>query len=550
MFRLRLSLAFGLLVALVCVQAGFVYWGANRVNDYAQHSRLASDIQSELLELSANKQRLRVWASQRLMNADASPEVRDRLLTRMQISAATLKQLAARDITLWNEISARDGVPIPPGVEQLASMAELLGDNIAAVQTRLLGLVPLQRDADFAGVWRELNQVFDMARGRDLRELINGAIERQRRAVPIARAATERGLDRVRTEAITMAGLTLLAAIVLALHLGRRLQRPLDRLLDGVRALRAGALDHRVPLGSGDEFDRVAEGFNAMAAELQQHRADADAARRRLEDAVQARTSELRSAHETLQRIDQRRRQLFADLGHELRTPTTAIRGEAEIALRGADKPAQEYRLALQRIVDDTKHLTGRINDLLLIAKAEADQLVMQSHPVNLPALLHDAADFAEALGAEHNVTVQLALPEQADALTLQADADRLRQAIVIVLDNAIRYSPRGSTVRMQCNAQADTVRIDIQDEGIGIDADELPQVFERFVRGRRARAHRADGTGIGLSIARAIIQAHHGDITLESAPEQGTRVCIELPRRAAHVAVADTEPHHEHPDH
>ncbi|WP_439893891.1 ATP-binding protein (plasmid) [Ralstonia sp. 25C] len=550
MFRLRLSLAFGLLVALVCVQAGFVYWGANRVNDYAQHSRLASDIQSELLELSANKQRLRVWASQRLMNADASPEVRDRLLTRMQISAATLKQLAARDITLWNEISARDGVPIPPEVEQLASMAELLGDNIAAVQTRLLGLVPLQRDADFAGVWRELNQVFDMARGRDLRELINGAIERQRRAVPIARAATERGLDRVRTQAITMAGLTLLAAIVLALHLGRRLQRPLDRLLDGVRALRAGALDHRVPLGSGDEFDRVAEGFNAMAAELQQHRADADAARRRLEDAVQARTSELRSAHDTLQRIDQRRRQLFADLGHELRTPTTAIRGEAEIALRGADKPAHEYRLALQRIVDDTKHLTGRINDLLLIAKAEADQLVMQSHPVNLPALLHDAADFAEALGAEHDVTVQLALPEQADALTLQADADRLRQAIVIVLDNAIRYSPRGSTVRMQCNVQADTVHIDIQDEGIGIDADELPQVFERFVRGRRARAHRADGTGIGLSIARAIIQAHHGDITLESAPEQGTRVCIELPRHATHAAVANAEPHHEHPGH
>lgn len=550
MFRLRLSLAFGLLVALVCVQAGFVYWGANRVNDYAQHSRLASDIQSELLELSANKQRLRVWASQRLMNADASPEVRDRLLARMQASAATLQQLARRDITLWNEISTRDGVPIPPEVEQLASTTELLSDNIAAVQTRLVGLVPLQRDAEFAGVWRELNQVFDMARGRDLRELINGAIERQRKAVPIARAATERGLDRVRTQAISMAGLTLLAAIVLALHLNRRLQRPLDRLLEGVRALRAGTLEHRVPLGSGDEFDRVAEGFNAMAAELQQHRADADAARRRLEDAVQARTSELRSAHGTLQRIDKRRRQLFADLGHELRTPTTAIRGEAEIALRGADKPAHEYRLALQRIVDDTKQLTGRINDLLLIAKAEADQLVMQPHPVDLPELLQDAAEFAEALGAEHDITVQLALPEPAGTLTLLADADRLRQAIVIVLDNAIRYSPRGSTVRMQCSAHADTVRIEVKDEGIGIDADELPQVFERFVRGRRARAHRADGTGIGLSIAQTIVQAHHGHITLESAPGQGTRVYIDLPRPPEHVSTEDTKPHHEHPGH
>ncbi|MCP3658006.1 MULTISPECIES: sensor histidine kinase [Herbaspirillum] len=537
MFRLRLSLAFGLLVVLVCVQAGFVYWGANRVNDYAQHSRLASDIQSELLELSANKQRLRVWASQQLMDADASPEVRDRLLASMQESAARLQQLARRDITLWTEIAARDQVPIPADVEQLASVADLLSDNIAAVQTRLLALAPLRGDAEFSGVWREINQVFDMARGRDLRELLNGAIERQRKAVPIARLATERGLDRVRTQAIFMVIMTLLGAALLALHLGRRLQRPLERLLDGVRALRAGQLDHRVPVGSGDEFDRVAEGFNAMAAELQQHRADADAARRRLEEAVEARTGELRHAHETLQHIDLRRRQLFADLGHELRTPTTAIRGEAEIALRGADKPAQEYRQALQRIVEDSKQLTGRINDLLLIAKAEADQIVMQPQPIQLHELLTDAADVAEALGADNQVSVQrLPFPE-ADACWLMADAERLRQAIVIVLDNAIRYSPRGAVVSVQCLQQPDRVQILITDQGIGIDADELPQVFERFVRGRRARAHRADGTGIGLSIARAILHAHHGEIRLQSTPGEGTCVTIDLPRHPAPVS-------------
>nr|EUJ12821.1 membrane protein [Ralstonia solanacearum P673] len=540
------------MVALVCVQAGFVYWGANRVNDYATHSRLASDILSELLELSANKQRLRVWASQRLMNADASPEVRDRLLASMQASAATLRYLARRDIDLWGEISARDGEPTPPEVLQLASVTDLLGDNIAAVQARLVPLVPLvplQRDADFAGVWHELNEVFDMARGRDLRELINGAIERQRRAVPIARAATERGLDRVRTQALSMVVLVLLAAVTLALHLNRRLQRPLDRLLEGARALRTGALDHRVPIGSGDEFDRVAEGFNAMAAELQQHRNDADAARRRLEDAVQARTGELRTAHDALQRIDQRRRQLFADLGHELRTPTTAIRGEAEIALRGGDKPPHEYRMALERIVGGAKQLTGRINDLLLIAKAEADQLAMRPQLIDLPSVLHDAADLADALGAEHDVKIQLELPQDTAALTLPADPDRLRQAIVIVLDNAVRYSPRGGTVQLRCHLQPDAVRIEVQDHGIGIDADELPMVFERFVRGRRARAHRADGTGIGLSIAQAIVQAHRGHITLQSAPQQGTRVCIELPRH--HAAGADDTPHrHEHSRH
>jgi len=550
MFRFRLSLAFALLVALVCIQAGFVYWGANRVNDYAQHSRLASDILSELLDLSANKQRLRVWASQRLMNADAAPEVRDRVLDSMKTGAARLRELAQRDIVLWNEISALDGVPIPPEVNALASMTDLLGDNIVAVEKRLVALQPLPRDADFAGVWQELNDVFDKARGRDLRELLYGAIDRQRAAVPLARAATERGLDRVRAQAFGMAAVTLLAAIVLAWQLGRRLKRPLDQLLEGVGALRAGALDYRLPIRSGDEFEHVAEGFNAMAAELQQHRSDADAARRRLEEAVQARTAELSSAHETLQRIDQRRRQLFADLGHELRTPTTAIRGEAEIALRGGEKPAQEYRQALQHIVGAAEQLTGHINDLLLIARAEADQLVMQPQSVALLPLLQDAADFADALGAEHDVRIQLQCPDTTGGITVMADADRLRQAIVILLDNAIRYSPRGSTVSLRCHAAPTAVRIEVEDRGIGIDADELALVFERFVRGRRARAHRADGTGIGLSIAQAIVQAHHGSITLTQVEPHGTRACIELPGGPHAVVTANATPHHEHPGH
>lgn len=547
MFRFRLTLAFAVLVALVCVQAGFVYWGANRVNDYAQHSRLASDILSELLDLSANKQRLRVWASQQLMNADASPEVRDRLLDSMKRGAARLQQLAQRDIVLWNEISARDGVPIPPEVNALSSMTDLLGDNLVAVEKRLVALQQLPRDADFAGVWQELNDVFDKARGRDLRELLYGAIDRQRAAVPLARAATERGLDRLRAQAFGMAAVTLLAAVVLAWQLGRRLKRPLDQLLQGVSALRAGALDYRLPTQSGDEFEHVAEGFNAMAAELQQHRNDADAARRRLEDAVQARTAELSTAHEALQRIDQRRRQLFADLGHELRTPTTAIRGEAEIALRGGEKPAQEYRHALQQIVGAAEQLTGHINDLLLIARAEADQLVMQPQSVALRPLLQDAADFADALGAEHDVRIQLQCPETSDGITVMADADRLRQAIVILLDNAIRYSPRGGTVGLRCQAVPGGVRVEVEDHGIGIDADELALVFERFVRGRRARAHRADGTGIGLSIAQAIVQAHHGSITLTQVHPQGTRACIELPGGPHPVVTANASPRHEH---
>lgn len=558
MYRARLSLAFAALVALVCIQAAFVYWGANRVNDYAQHSRLASDIQSELLDLSANKQRLRVWAMQRLMDTDAQPEQRQRLVAAMYASAANLDDLVQRDLALWTELVRREGVSMPAEVPQLVGVTELLRDNIQAVEARLAQLVPLEQGADFPALWAELTQVFDMARGRDLRELINGAIAHQRAAVPVARAATERGLDALRAQAIGMALITLAVAVVLALHLKRRLQRPLDRLLEGTQALQAGALEHRVATGSNDEFDRVAQHFNAMAAELQQHRARADAARRGLEDAVQARTQELSAAHDTLQRLDQRRRQLFADLGHELRTPATSIRGEAEIALRGGDKPAEEYRQTLARIVGGVDQLTRVIHDLLLIAKAEADQLVMHPTPVDLQALLGDAAEQGAALGATLGVQVQLlhgpdgdgpgksAQPADRGSVVL-ADADRLRQALVIVLDNAVRYSAQGTTVHIGLQPAvgvngadgADEVEVVVRDEGIGIDADELPRVFERFVRGRRARAHRADGTGIGLSIAQAIVQAHQGRITIDSAPQQGTVVRIALPLVASAAQAA-----------
>jgi two-component system OmpR family sensor kinase len=543
MYRARLSLAFAALVALVCIQAAFVYWSANRVNDYAQHSRLASDIQSELLDLSANKQRLRVWAMQRLMNTDAQPGQRERLVAAMYASTANLDELVRRDQALLKELNRREGLSMPAEVPQLVGVSELLRANIQAVEARLTQLAPLEQGADFPALWAELTQVFDMARGRDLRELINGAIAHQRAAVPVARAATERGLDVLRAQAIGMALITLAVAVVLALHLKGRLQRPLDRLLEGTQALQAGALDHRVATGSNDEFDRVAQHFNAMAAELQQHRAEADAARRGLEDAVQARTRELSAAHDTLQRLDQRRRQLFADLGHELRTPATAIRGEAEIALRGGDKPGDEYRQTLARIVGGVDQLTRVISDLLLIAKAEADQLVMQPAPVDLRALLGDAVEQAAALGSPYGVQVEFVprLPadkedgEGVDALscgavTVHADADRLRQALVIVLDNAVRYSERGATVCVSLRGAPAAVEILVRDEGIGIDADELPRVFERFVRGRRARAHRADGTGIGLSIAQAIVQAHQGGIGIESEPQHGTVVCIALP--------------------
>ncbi len=563
MYRWRLTLALSALLALVCIQAAFVVWGADRVDGYARHSRLTNDLLSELLDLSADKQRLRTWAAQQLMGAGAQPETRDRLLERMHASAARLTDLSRRHLASWESMAARDGVPVPAEVKTLVDISALLDANILEVQAQLQALQALDDHAAFSGVWQQINQVFDTTHGRNLRDLLNGAIEGQRRALPIARAATEGGLERLRQQALLMVVITFAVALGLFFHLSHRLKRPLERLLTAVQALQAGRLDHRIAIGDADhrrdEFDHVAAHFNAMAQELQQHRAEADAVRRRLEEAVQERTLELQTAHETLQRLDHRRRQLFADLSHELRTPATVIRGEADIALRASALSAEDYRATLGRIVAAVKQLSGVTEDLLLVARAEADELLIHPELVALEALVKDTVEQATTMAAvrQLRLTAQLPPPD----LVICADSPRLRQALIIVLDNAIRYSRPQGEVSLDCTLfqadrsdpdrpmrplapsslssddgaepmRPDAIEITIRDQGIGIDADELDQVFERFVRGRRARMHRADGTGIGLSIAQSIVQAHGGQILIDSQPDVGTRVRLRLPLR------------------
>jgi signal transduction histidine kinase len=231
-------------------------------------------------------------------------------------------------------------------------------------------------------------------------------------------------------------------------------------------------------------------------------------------------------------------------LSHELRTPATAIRGEAEIALRGVEKPAGEYKQALSRIVGGVKQLVGVIDDLMLVAKAEADQLTMRFDVVDLAALLGDTVEQVRALGALHDVHLHIDAPPEAggQSVTVHADAERLRQAVVIALDNAVRYSRRGGAVRLSWQTNGEQAFIHIVDQGIGIDPEELPVIFQRFVRGRRAREHRADGTGIGLSIAQSILRAHRGDIHIDSVPHHGTTVRMELPCRYIESAATSAE--------
>lgn len=525
-YRRRLTIALSVLAGAVVLQALAAVWAIGVAERQVQRGRVASDIQRGFVELSAVKQRLRTWVSQRQMDAGAEDAVRERLQADLRTTLERLGQLATTAATLDDSAAAR------AEQQQRSEVLAVLGRSFEALDQVVDRAEPLTDGADARAAWNALSLLFDRSQGRDLRSLIADATAREAAAVQRERAAADATLAWARNLFLAAAATLALAALLAAGHFTRALRRPLDALSHGAQALQRGELQHRIPLDSADEFSAVARSMNTMAAELAEHRTREAAARQQLEQLVQARTAELQGALDTLRAVDQRRRQLFADISHELRTPTTAIRGEAEVTLRGAPKPVDDYRAALQRIVETSRQLGSVIDDLLTMARSDIDALALDRAPLDLGGPLAEALEQAAALGRERGVAVELpALP--AAPLRVLGDAQRLRQLMLVLLDNAVRYSARGGSVSTALQVLPGAparCELRVADQGIGIRPDELPRVFERNWRSDAARRHRADGTGLGLAIGQALARAHGGEIELESQPGRGTTAVLRLP--------------------
>jgi signal transduction histidine kinase len=376
--------------------------------------------------------------------------------------------------------------------------------------------------------------------GEGFRALFDAAIAEEEAETRDAQAEAQAALARVNLAGQFGGGAAVVLGTLALSVLLRRLRRPLAELADAAGAVAAGDLDRRVRLEDGrrDEFAHVAASFNTMVAEVARSRSGEAEVRRRLEEAVAARTAELARANEDLRRADDVRRRFLADVSHELRTPITVIRGEAEVTLRGeAAKPAEEYRAALARIAEQAAHTGRLVDDLLFVARAEAGEPRMAMQAVALDALLRRTLIEAEAIarGAE----VALALTEAAAETVVQGDPGRLRQALMILLDNAIRYSGAGSFVEVALRHSPAGAALCVADKGIGIAEEDLPHVFERFWRGSRAARLHADGSGLGLPLAKTIVEAHGGIIGIESRAGEGTAVTITLPLAGRLRAVA-----------
>ena len=535
MIRIRLThaltLALVLLVALALLQGATAYWSAQVATFHVERSALVNQLLSGFSELAADKQRLKVWMAQSLLTGDPDTATRERLFRQMQ---ATLKGL--REDTVREQLLLREQEPARARVERLETIAAL-ERNFAELRVRLDAVQKLPPSASAGQVWTEVIRVFDMQEGVDLRRLIFNAIQEEKLDAAAASDAAEKALAKAQLWTAEAAIFALVMAALSAWYLNRRIRSPLADLMGGAEAVRQGDLESRIPVRRTDEFGLVAGRFNEMTQELAQRRRQADESQARLEAAIESRTRELEQVNATLRAVDAQRQEFFADISHELRTPATALRGEAEVTLRGRQLSIDDYRESLKRIVATSVQLGQALDDLLTLARAEGDQLHLKLAPIDPIPPLDEVMKLMEGVAAMAGVTVQLDVAggEADDQERLPAprrivaDASRLRQLLMILLDNAICYSRPGQVVKMAVRLDEAGCHYTVQDAGIGIAAQDLGRVFDRFYRSAGAREHRADGVGLGLAIAQMIAKSHGTEVCLRSEAGRGTLALVTL---------------------
>jgi signal transduction histidine kinase len=221
-----------------------------------------------------------------------------------------------------------------------------------------------------------------------------------------------------------------------------------------------------------------------------------------------------------------RQARFTADASHELRTPLAVIRTQSDLALR-RPRSAEEYRKSLEACTRAATRMSEMVDSLLLLAAADAGRLELARSPVDLATIVRDAAALLAPLAEERYVTLDLDL----QSAVLPADGPRLAQVATNLLTNAIRYNRPDGRVHVTVATAEGRATLTVSDTGVGIPDADLPRLFERFYRADTARSRDTGGSGLGLPICQGIVHAHGGTITVDSTPDQGTRVTVELPK-------------------
>lgn len=303
-------------------------------------------------------------------------------------------------------------------------------------------------------------------------------------------------------------------SVVVAAGLARRFTTPLRRLTDASRGLAEGDLTRRVPIA------RVREGTSELGELARQFNTMAD----RVEESV-----------EIIRRDRDRSRDFLADVSHELRTPLAALRTFNQLLMESAGDDPDARAEFLESSAGQIERLDWLAQNLLELSKLDSGLVLLDLRPDDLRAAVESAGHQHDTTAARRGVTVNVDLPPA--PIRIRHDPPRIGQVVANLVGNAVKFTPRGGQVRVSVAATPGGARIDVADDGVGIDPKEMPHIFERFYRGSRANEARGSGSGLGLAIVRSIVEIHGGTIQVESGAAAGSRFTVHLPNDPKLVA-------------
>jgi two-component system OmpR family sensor kinase len=523
MYVRKLIISLCILMAIIVLQSGIGFWAHQNSEFHTERNRIANQMLTEFISLRADKQRLKVWLAEYLITEKANSGFRDTLFSRMQQQLATLDQLAIRDQLFSN--SEADLNHIMQQVKVISLLQTNLKNLEHVLRTREIGLYQNAPER-----WEILISLFDTFQDTDLAELLQQAIAQQKQRASATENDALQEVQNVKQVMLLISIAGIMLAVLLGYHLSKALRRPLQQLLDGTKQLQQGNFSHRINEQGPTEFAELARQFNLMSGYIYTITEQEKKSQQATEQRVNTRTAELQQALAQLHQAEFRQKQLLTDISHELRTPATSIQGEAEISLRGKDKDNQEYKEAFSRILASSQQLNRRIDDLLFLARGEVRLL-----QVSLKAIpLSQFASLVCLLTQQQlNCRFQLSispLPTLPGEQWLLLDAEKFATVLGIITDNAQHYAKQSNQLQLTLRPTDNDITIQLSDQGIGLKPEDEQQLFDRHYRSDAARKARPDGLGIGLSIAKAIMQAHDGTIKLVANTPQGTIVVLTLP--------------------
>jgi heavy metal sensor kinase len=284
-------------------------------------------------------------------------------------------------------------------------------------------------------------------------------------------------------------------AAIFGYLMARLALRPVRKIQEAAHRITIHDLHTRLPLaGSGDEIDQLSHTFNETLDRLQKS-------------------------------VDQMK-QFTAAISHELRTPLAALQGEAEVALMHSRTP-EHYRAVLSSQLEEFQKLTRMVNNMLLLARAEAGDVHPNTQPVDLASISRAMIEMFQPIAADKGVQLTL---NSSPTITVQGDPLWLERMLMNLVENALKYTPRQGSVHVELSAIGDSAVLTITDTGIGISEENLPHIFERFYRADASRSREIEGAGVGLAIVRWVVESHGGQISVQSRTGEGTRFQVKLP--------------------